>query len=160
MKFIFDDDITIFISKEYINNIDLKDKNNLEKLIKRINDKYNIELNGYIEIKIYRNKLYGLIINIKKEDLEYFEYFKSEPEMNIQIEDSTFLYKIDDFYREISNDVTVYKDGEDIYIKPNNEIFLGRIVENSKVIYGDIVNKIIKRSKIINAEVITWKDKW
>ena len=158
MKIVVDEEITIFISKEYLNKIDINNKQTIENLIKKINDNYNVNLEGSLEISIYHDIYYGLIINIKK-GFDYFDYFRSEIEMNIKIKKSIFLYKVDITNIDLSDNITVYKDRDNIYIKPNRDIFLGRIIENSEIIYGDIVKKIINKCNIINAEVITWKDK-
>ncbi|MBR3898518.1 MAG: hypothetical protein IKJ43_04505 [Bacilli bacterium] len=153
MKIIVDDDITIFLCKDYVKRIDINNKESIENFIKKINDNYSINLEGCLDINIYRDIYYGLIINIKK-DFDYFDYFKNDIEMNIKIEDSIFLYKIENIDKYLLDNMTIYKDKENIYIKPNSKIFLGKIIENSKVIYGDMAKRIIKTSKIINTEVI------
>ena len=155
MKLIIDDDIDIYLSKPYLKNIDLNDIKVIKKIIKKINKKYDIDLYGFIEVKIYIDKNYGVIINIKKEELEYFDYFNDEIEMNIEIINDSFLYKINNIY--INSKIKTYKYKDSLYISIDkiDNINLGKIIETSEIIYGDKAKKIIEKNNII--EVITWK---
>ena len=153
MKLIIDDDIDIYLSKPYLKNIDLNDIKVIKKIIKKINKKYDIDLYGFIEVKIYIDKNYGVIINIKKEELEYFDYFNDEIEMNIEIINDSFLYKINNIY--INSKIKTYKYKDSLYISIDkiDNINLGKIIETSEIIYGDKAKKIIEKNNII--EVIT-----
>ena len=155
MKLIIDDDIDIYLSKPYLKNIDLNDIKVIKNIIKKINKKYDIDLYGFIEVKIYIDKNYGVIINIKKEELEYFDYFNDEIEMNIEIINDSFLYKINNIY--INSKIKTYKYKDSLYISIDkiDNINLGKIIETSEIIYGDKAKKIIEKNNII--EVITWK---
>ena len=83
-----------------------------------------------------------------------------EIETNIKIIKTTFLYKIDDyaildnlnFYKMI-----IYKDNIYLELKNPSNIEIGKIIENSKIIYDNNKEKIIKRGKIVKTEVITCK---
>ena len=153
MKLIIDDDIDIYLSKPYLKNIDLNDIKVIKNIIKKINKKYDIDLYGFIEVKIYIDKNYGVIINIKKEELEYFDYFNDEIEMNIEIINDSFLYKINNIY--INSKIKTYKYKDSLYISIDkiDNINLGKIIETSEIIYGDKAKKIIEKNNII--EVIT-----
>lgn len=158
MKLIIDDDIDIYLNKSYLKNIDLNDTKTIKNIIKSINKKYNIDLYGYVEVKIYIDNNYGVIINIKKEELEYFDYFNEELEMNIEIINDSFLYKIDEIYdKEQLKNKTTYKYKDNLYINIDkiNNINLGKILETSEIIYGEKAKKIIEKNNII--EVIPWK---
>lgn len=162
MKLIKDDNITIFLSNSYIKNIDIENRESIEKLIHQINKKYNIELYGYYYVQIYIDKNYGIIINIKKEELEYMDYFNNALEMNIEIIEDSFLYKVEDIFsiKDMLNKLTIRKYDDNFYIevKRTSDIDLGIILENAEIIYGQLAQNIKRRSKIIKSEVILWKD--
>ncbi len=161
MKLTKGENITIYLNKQYIKNIDLKDREKAEKLIYKINQKYNIELYGYYETKIYIDKNYGIIIDIKKEELEYMDYFNESLEMNIEIIEDSFLYKIEDIFSIKKTDKFILRKYEDnIYLEAESisDIEIGIILENAQIIYGKEANTIKNRSKIIKPEVIVWKN--
>lgn len=160
MKLKIDSDIIVYINRHYLKNINLEKKEELKKIIKIINQKYNLDLKGFLEIIMYQDKNYGIVLKIKTEELEYFDCFELEIETNIKIIKTTFLYKIDDyaildnlnFYKMI-----IYKDNIYLELKNPSNIEIGKIIENSKIIYDDNKEKIIKRGKIVKTEVITCK---
>ena len=158
MKLIVGDDIIIYLSKAYIKNININDKDDLIKLIKKINNKYNIELSGYLNINVYIDKNYGIIMNIKKEELEYLDYF-NDIQMNIEVTDDSFLYKIDDILciKKLLNDIVLYKYKDHFYLKiiKISDINLGKILEYCQLIYGKKARNIINKGIIIKPEVIT-----
>ena len=107
---------------------------------------------GYIEVKIYIDNNYGVIINIKKEELEYFDYFNDEIEMNIEIINDSFLYKINEIYdKEQIKNKKIYKQKDNLYINIDkiDNIDLGKIIETSEIIYGEKAKKIIEKNDII-----------
>lgn len=159
MKLIIDENIVIFLDKLYLNNIDLKDYNLIEKklikLINKIQNKYLIDLNGYYNVYIYKDENYGIIIDMQKEELEYIDYFNEQLEFNIEVIEDSFLYKIDDILRlekPLLNKFIIYKNKDNLYLKPKEKISnieLGIILENSEIIYGAQADKIKKKSQII-----------
>ncbi len=159
MKLKIDDDIVIYLNKYYIKNKDIENKEEIKNIIKNISDKYNLDLKGFLEIKIYQDKNYGIIINIKREDLEYFDCFELDIETDIKIIEKSFLYKIDD-YAILDNlkdyKMMTYKNNLYIELKDETDISLGKIIENTKIIYGNKIDEILKRGKIVKSEVITW----
>ena len=156
MKLIINDDINIYLNKPYLKNMDLNNPKTIKNIIKKISKKYDIDIYGYIEVKIYIDSNYGVIINIKKEEFEYFDYLSDEIEMNIEIINDSFLYKIEEIYdkNQIKNrKLYKYKDNFYINIDKIDNINLGKIIETSEIIYGEKAKKIIERNNII--EVIT-----
>lgn len=152
MKLIIDDGITIFLGKL----IDISDKNNIEnKIIKILKNNYNVELNGYYNVDIYIDKNYGVIIKLKKDELDYLEYFTNALELNIEIKESSFLYKIDDIFnlgKNLLNKFKIYKLKDNIYLSANQPLSLANIavlLENSYIIFGKEVEKIKNKSQII-----------
>lgn len=159
MKLIIDENIVFFLNKIYLDNIDLKDENLIEKklikLINKIQKQYNIDLNGYYNVYIYKDKNYGLIIEMEKEKLDYLDYFNNQIELNIEIIEDTFLYKIDNIFtidKTLLEKLIIYINKDEIYLKIKeniNDIELGQIIENSQIIYGNKAKSIKKQSKII-----------
>lgn len=159
MRFIIDENIVVFLDKIYLQNLDLTDQKVIEKklikLINKIQNKYIIDLNGYYNVFIYKDKNYGLIIDMKKEELEYLDYFNNQIELNIELIEDSFLYKIDDIFninKTLLSKFVIYKDGETIYLKAKNDlnsIELGTILENGEIVYGNKAQKIKRKSQII-----------
>ena len=159
MKLIIDENIVFFLNKIYLDNVDIKDESLIEKklikLINKIQKQYNIDLNGYYNVYIYKDKNYGLIIEMEKEKLDYLDYFNNQIELNIDIIEDTFLYKIDNIFtidKTLLEKLIIYINKDEIYLKIKeniNDIELGQIIENSQIIYGNKAKSIKKQSKII-----------
>ena len=107
----------IIIKKEYL-EIDINIKEEIEEKIKEIFKKikkiYKIEIEGFYNIEVYSDKNYGVIFHIKKEQLEYYDYFKGQIDMRLIINDTTFYYEVDDI---------ILEDKTKIHIK-DNRIYL------------------------------------
>lgn len=159
MKLIIDENIVFFLNKIYLDNVDIKDESLIEKklikLINKIQKQYNIDLNGYYNVYIYKDKNYGLIIEMEKEKLDYLDYFNNQIELNIEIIEDTFLYKTDNIFtidKTLLEKLIIYINKDEIYLKIKeniNDIELGQIIENSQIIYGNKAKSIKKQSKII-----------
>lgn len=159
MRLIIDENIVIFLDKIYLHTLDLTNQNLIEKklikLINKIQNKYNIDLNGYYNVFIYKDNNYGLIIDMQKEELEYLDYFNNQIELNIEVIEDSFLYQIEDIFwlnKSILNKCIIYKNGDTIYLKAKdnlNNFELGIILENGEIIYGKEAGNIKKKSQII-----------
>ena len=159
MKLIIDDNIVIFLGKTYLQNIDITDRSIIEKrllkIINQIKNKFNIELNGYYNVYIYKDNNYGFIIKMSKEELEYLEYFNNQIELNIEVIEDDFIYKVEDIFnlnKNLLKKFIVYKNNDLFYLKAKENltnIELGIILENSEIIYGKQAKKIIIKSKIV-----------
>ena len=66
-------EIIIYLNKYYIENLNFLDSYNLEKymskLFKNLKNIYNIKINGYYNIDIYIDKIYGAVIHMEKEEI-------------------------------------------------------------------------------------------
>ena len=157
MKLIIGDNIVIILGNFYLKNYDLNDYNQIEKKLLKILNKYSVELNGYYNVFIYQDKNYGLIIDMQKEELEYLDYFNNQIELNIEIIEDSFLYEIDDIFtldKNILKQFTIYQKDYKFYLEAEekvNTIKLGKILENSKIIYGKKGKRIKRESKIIKS---------
>lgn len=155
-----DNNITLYLNKWSDRKINIISKDNLEiyfkELFQQLKDQYEIEINGYYNIDIYEDQYYGTIINIEKEDIEYFDYFDNQIDMQINIPtNATFLYQIEDILtipKEIKDKIEIYHFLDNFYlkiIKPISNIELGRLLEISKLKYGTKNKNILKLGKII-----------
>lgn len=157
MKISCGDDIVIFLNKLYIKSLDLKDKCKLEILIKKVINQFNIDLNGFIDVKIYSDNNFGIICVVNSCG-DYFDYFSDDLNMNIEIINDTFLYKVNDIYsiNDFITDFVVFKFKEGFYLKclNINDYKLGVVLENADIIYGAEALKVLKNGANIKSEVI------
>lgn len=156
MKVVMDDDLIIlYLNRFYIESIDFSDKESLQKYLKKLllklQDNYSLEFNGYYNITLYVDKNYGVIIEVKKEELEYLDYFGNSLEINTKILEDSFLYEVNDI--DFNDDYLVYILNDHVYIKFKKNISnvsMGFIIENvNRIIYGKETKRIIKRAKIV-----------
>lgn len=146
-----ENDLVVFLNNKYIESIDFDDRNNLETyfrtLFLKLKNIYGINISGYYNINVYINKYFGVILEMFREPLECFEYYNSiDMQVNI-IKDCEFLYQINDFY----DNQKLYFYKNKLYLRISNEISfmeLGKLLENGVLVYGDIVNEILKYGKI------------
>jgi len=157
VKIIDDDNMIVYLSKCYIENINFTDKDSLEiyfkDLFKTLQKKYDINISGYYDIDVYIDNYYGVIIEMMKEDLEYYNYFDDKLEMQIVIHDNiSFLYLYKDYFDiEKINDSQIYKYKDNYYLKIDKDISnieFARILEFSDIIYRN-TDKIAKKNYLI-----------
>ena len=86
MKIINDEIIKIYLNKDYLKykNYDIsKIEDSFKQIFETLKYCYNIEINGFYDIDVYIDKNYGIIIEMKKEDIDFDfrgrkEYRRSE----------------------------------------------------------------------------------
>jgi len=142
IKFIDDLIFDIYIKKELINNIDFNNKSELEnylkKLFKILRNKYNIKIEGFYNITVYVDKYYGVIFNIEKEELEYYNYIKNQVDMKVVTIYTEILYLVDDIPIELLNKFNINIKDNNIYLKIKEELTnleMMKLLEFSKVVY-------------------------
>ena len=142
IKFIDDLTLDIYIKKEIIGNIDFKNKENLEKYLKKLfktlRSKYDIKIEGFYDITVYIDKYYGVVFHLEKEDLEYYDYFKNQVDMRLITIDTDFYYLINDVPSIPLKKVKILIKKDNIYLKINEKltnIEMMKLVENSKIFY-------------------------
>ena len=122
--------------------------------MKTLKEFYKININGYYEINVYVDNNYGVILELKKEEIEYFSYYEDEVDMQLIVHNTVFLYEIEDYFwieKELKNKILLYKYNKKIYMVINHnidDILLGKIIENSNLKYKDN-QKIIKEKNLI-----------
>lgn len=159
MKLILEneDNIILAINNENLDNIDFKNNEEIKeyfrKMFFKIKERYKILLNGFYYVRIYKDKYYGIFIEIEKSEMDFYDYYIDEIDMHIEIEQSIFLYQINDIYipKELKkkNDIILYQNN--IYLKVNRElsnIEKGKLTEISNILYKN-VDKILKYGRIL-----------
>lgn len=154
-----DEKMILYLSKPNLMGFDVMNKKSLEQYFKelflKLQKRYNIKMDGYYYIDVYKDANYGMILEIEKDDLDYYNYF-SQIDMKINVlKNSSFLYEID--YELISDDMrdigTFYQNGGRIYLHINKEISfikLGKIIEKAHIIYGEDKNQIMHCGKKVH----------
>ena len=160
-----DDNIIVFLNKLYIKKLGFSTDNNLDdnfkNLFKIISEQYDIDIVGYYDIKLYQDNIYGYILNIKREDIDFYNYYDDHIDMKISIiKNGRFLFLLDQ--NSVINDrilkyVYLIKNGGNIYLLPKktiNQYDLGYVIENTKIVYGNESDIILDRGKYINTNNI------
>ena len=100
---------------------------------------YNITFTSYYNLELYINRYYGMILEIKEnEDFIYDDIVNLK--LNV-LRDTLFLYEVDDPLEYINYEIYYYNDK--FYVNAKREDI--NLIENSNLVYGDIVYKIIGR---------------
>ena len=92
---------------------------------------------------------------MKKDDLDYLDYFVTALEINIKVKKTSFLYKVEDILnlnKNILKKFIIYKYKKNIYLSAKEKLTtadMGIILENSKVIFDEEIKKIKSKSQII-----------
>ena len=94
---------SIFLNKYYTKDLNIDNRELLEnyfrRLFKSLNKNFDFNISGYYNIKIHIDNFYGAIIELVKDDVDYFDYFINQVDMRILIEkNSCFLYNIKDYF--------------------------------------------------------------
>ena len=145
------DNYVIYLNKLNLINFNFDNQDRLEeefkKLFKILRNNYNLKVNGYYNIKIYQDRYYGMILEINKENIDYYDYFDYVDTIAMRIKkyDIEILYEVEDFFflDKFLSCFKVYTDKNNIYLKIMKEIdknVFFNLLEMSKINY----NKKIK----------------
>ena len=152
-----------FLPKKLVKKVNFDNKSTIENYFQdfflKLKNNYKFDICGFYEIDIYIDKLYGVIISMKKDDTEYFDYFNKSVDMQIsKPKKKEFLYKINDLYfinKTILKKINIYYYEKNYYLNlskiSNKE--LTKILEFVEVIYDDEIEKIMKFGKLLKMEV-------
>lgn len=161
----FDEEITIYLNKMLEYDIDFSNTYELElyfkELFLKLKKYYNISIKGYYNISVYIDSNYGVILDMKKLESEYLDFYDDQIDMKIQIfEDSEFLYEYEDIFdipKNILSYINIYLYRNKTYIKINrriDDIILNNIIEKSKDIIYEYTDCIIKNKNLIDTQTI------
>ncbi len=123
---------TIYIVKEYLDYYDFNFSSNsnnvIKKMFNKINNRFNLELEGLYSVVVYINNDYGMIIEMEKDTDEYIKLFGDKLDMKI-------IFKLDcDFY---------YEDELGNYLY-NNKLYSKNKNYESNIIYGKKIKDLLK----------------
>lgn len=100
---------------------------------------YNITFTSDYDLELYINRYYGMILEItENEDFIYDDIVNLK--LNV-LRDTLFLYEVDDPLEYINYEIYYYNDK--FYVNAKREDI--NLIEDSNLVYGDIVYKIIGR---------------
>lgn len=100
---------------------------------------YGITFTSDYNLDLYINRYYGMILEIKEnEDFIYDDIVNLK--LNV-LRDTLFLYEVDDPLEYINYEIYYYNDK--FYVNAKREDI--NLIEDSNLVYGDIVYKIIGR---------------
>lgn len=135
----------IYLNQFNLIDIDFKNMDILEdsfkKLLKKLNNYYHIDINGYYNINVYIDSYYGAILQIEKESLDYYDYFESDTiAMRIKKIDADFLYEVEDFLfaKDFLNKFKLIIKNNHIYLKIIDDLSYKEyllLTEMSKIVY-------------------------
>ena len=133
------DKIIVYLldNKKYNEDSDIKKM--LIKVFDNLEKYYDITFTSDYNLDLYINRYYGMILEIKEnEDFIYDDIVNLK--LNV-LRDTLFLYEVDDPLEYINYEIYYYNDK--FYVNAKREDI--DLIENSNLVYGDIVYKIIGR---------------
>ena len=124
-------------NKKYNEDSDIKKM--LIKVFDNLEKYDGITFTSDYNLDLYINRYYGMILEIKEnEDFVYDDIVNLK--LNV-LRDTLFLYEVDDPLEYINYEIYYYNDK--FYVNAKREDI--NLIENSNLVYGDIVYKIIGR---------------
>lgn len=148
----------------YLSDMDFSLEENIDELESKFRDiflklknLYNMDIEGYYKIDIYKDNYYGMIVEIKREELDYFDYFDNQIEMRISIhEEHSILYEFDDFFSlnySLLSKMRFYIYHDKIYGEVKEEIskIEGAYLQEqcTSIIYGSFTKYIFQKKNNI-----------
>ena len=133
------DKIIVYLldNKKYNEDSDIKKM--LIKVFDNLEKYYGITFSSDYNLDLYINRYYGMILEIKEnEDFIYDDIVNLK--LNV-LRETLFLYEVDDPLEYINYEIYYYNDK--FYVNAKREDI--NLIENSNLVYGDIVYKIIGR---------------
>ncbi len=119
-----------------INKKEEKIEDMIKDILNDLNEYYKYQIKSSYDIKIYINKYYGKIIELNEIDISEDNVVK----INVNIlKDTLFLYEVEDPLDYLNEEIYYYDNKYYINIKKENI----KLIENSKLIYGSLVYRII-----------------
>lgn len=126
-----------------LDNNKYNEESDIKKILINVFDNlekyYNITFTSDYNLELYINRYYGMILEItENEDFIYDDIVNLK--LNV-LRDTLFLYEVDDPLEYINYEIYYYNDK--FYVNAKREDI--NLIEDSNLVYGDIVYKIIGR---------------
>lgn len=149
------------IPMQLFNKVKFDDKKNLEIYFQdfflKLKDIYKFNIGGFYIIDIYVDDNYGAILEVTKEDIDYFEYLNSSIDMKVSKPKKVkFLYEIEDLFlidKKILNKFDIYFYKNKYYlnlVKKINKKELIILLEFVDIIYES--ENVLKNGKLVKIE--------
>ncbi len=104
----------------------------LKNILLKLKYNYAIEVQGFYEVRAYSDTLYGLILEIDGDRLDYFDYFDGEIDLRIELIEEEFLYEIEDILvlpKDILKKNEIYFWKDKYYLKAEKNINMDQLLE-------------------------------
>lgn len=144
--------IVVYLKKETTGKIDFTNidylENYFKELLLKLRDIYNLDIKGFYNVKVYIDELYGMVLELEVEDIDYGDYY-NQIELRIIPVYTTFLYQIDDIFLNLDMQTILYHNH--FYLKINKSITLKNyylVMDHAKIVYNNTDN-IIKYGKAL-----------
>ncbi len=144
--------LVFYLNKDYLDKINFNINENVEQEFKnlfiKLKNIYNLELNGYYEVTVYVNDVYGIIIEMEKDDDEYIKIFGDTLDMKITFKfDCEIFYKIENIDFIKFNNYNLYYCNNELFLSLKNNLKLSYkdylyLLENSSIVYGNQLKKL------------------
>lgn len=143
MKSFKEDNYTIYLPGRYSDDI----KTFVKEEILKFKKKTTRYISGYYIVTVYINEVYGIIIDLKKED--DFDFFKDFVELDIKVSDNNLMYFCFDDYFSLINKSNIYYLDNSYYVNLDslNKKEVLKLTEFSKIIYGKIALSLKEKLK-------------
>ena len=143
----------------YLYNFDELDYDvkSLEKYFKsiflKLKDLYEVNVTGFFNVDVYVDNMYGIVLVIEREKMEYFSYYDNQVNMQINISNNNeFLYEVEDPYLNIEaiKNIYLYKSRYFAQIEEKiDNIRLGQLLEFGKLVYNENTDNIKRQGKLL-----------
>lgn len=149
MKSFKEDNYTIYLPGRVSKDINVFVKKEILKFKKKVN-RY---ISGYYKVTVYVNEIYGMIIDLDKED--DFDFFKDFIEFDIKISDNSLMYFSFDDYFSLINKSNIYYFNNSYYVDINclNKKEVLKLTEFSKIIYGKVAMSLKEKLKKVKCVI-------
>lgn len=150
----------IYLNKFYLKEAQFGNKIDLELYFKSffltLKKYYGINMEGFYTIDVYKDKFYGMILKVKKEDFDYFD--EDTIDMKLRVKETSLLYEIQEevFPKKLMTCGNFFKDKTKLYYKLEKEVSaydLGLLEEYTKIKID--TSYILEHAKKISKEIIT-----
>lgn len=153
------DSIILFLSDmDFSLEEDIEElENNFRNIFIRLRDLYDIDIQGYFRVDIYKDKYIGIIVDIKKEDMEFFDYLDGQIDMHISIHaDEVILFEVDDLYlisNTLTNKIAYYIYHDKFYINVKEALTKfekSYLLEfSNSILYGSMTKYILQKNNLL-----------
>lgn len=161
MKLVTDENkyIVYLYRKEEIPDFNHKEK--LEDYFRNffllLNEKYELDICGYYNLYVFLDTFYGMILEIEKEEYDYFESLDNQVDMRITFDkESIFLYKISDLFllsKTMIKNGNIYYYQKEFYYEIKKELKdreMAKLMESTTLVYGNKIPSILKYGSKLN----------